>query len=69
MLFLELGVHEVEWLAKLGGTVLECLFEQVASTFELFPAVAPNKLGKVDIPNLKSDGEVEKLDTSFIDLE
>lgn len=69
MLFLQLGVHEVERLAELFRAVFEGLFKQVSCTFEFLAAVTLNKLREVNIPDLESDGEVEQFDSPFVHLE
>lgn len=68
VLLLKLGVHEVQRLAELGGAILQCLLKQVAGSLQLLAAVASNKLGQVNVPNLEGHREVEQLDASLVHL-
>ena len=69
MLLLELRVHEVERLAEFRRAVLECLLKEVSGAFEFLPAISFDEFGEVDVPDFKGDGEVEQLNTPFVNLE
>jgi hypothetical protein len=68
MIFFQLGVHEEEGLAELLWTILEGLFEQVSSSLKLLAAVSLDEFGQVDVPDLEGNGEVEQLNTTFVNL-
>lgn len=68
MPLLKLRIHEIKRFAELGRAIFKRLLEEVSCAFQLLPAVPPNKLGQVNVPNLKSDREVEKLNPTFVHL-
>lgn len=68
MLLFQLGVHQVQRFAELGGAVLEGLFEEVTGSLQLLPAISSDKFREIDVPDFKGDREVEQLDAAFIDL-